>query len=98
LIGFAGLADYPHLLSSLSVIEQGIGFSTLALGLAVGLPAAAAQAFAVHQREKGREAEVVVYPGAGHAFFNDTRADVYREDAAKDAWARTLDLFGRHLS
>ena len=57
----------------------------------------AAQAFAVHQREKGREAEVVVYPGAGHAFFNDTRADVYREDAAKDAWARTLDLFGRHL-
>ncbi|MDX6522421.1 MAG: alpha,2-mannosyltransferase [Gaiellales bacterium] len=46
LIGFAGLADYPHLLSSLSVIEQEIGFSTLALGAAVGLPAAAAQAFA----------------------------------------------------
>jgi carboxymethylenebutenolidase len=57
----------------------------------------AAQAFAEHQREKGREAEVVVYPGAGHAFFNDTRTDVYRQDAATDAWARTLDLFGRHL-
>jgi hypothetical protein len=46
LIGYAGMADYPHLLSSLSAIEQGIGFSTLALGLAVGLPASAAQAFA----------------------------------------------------
>ena len=57
----------------------------------------AAQAFAADQREKGREAEVVVYPAAGHAFFNDTRADVYREAAAKDAWARTLDLFDRHL-
>ncbi len=56
-----------------------------------------AQAFAQAQRSKGREAEVIVYPGAGHAFFNDTREDVFREEAAKDAWSRTLDLFGRQL-
>jgi hypothetical protein len=44
LIGFRGFAGYPHLLSSLSAIEQSIGFSTTALGLALGLPPAAAQA------------------------------------------------------
>ena len=43
LIGFDGLADYPRLLSSLSTIEQSVGFSTTALGLALGLPPAGAQ-------------------------------------------------------
>jgi carboxymethylenebutenolidase len=56
-----------------------------------------AQAFAANQRKRGREAEVVVYPGAGHAFFNDTRPEAYRKEAANDAWRRTLDHFGRHL-
>jgi|OpeIllAssembly_1097287.scaffolds.fasta_scaffold25707_2 carboxymethylenebutenolidase len=56
-----------------------------------------AQAFAERQRGKGREAEVVVYPGAGHAFFNNDRPEVFRQDAANDAWRRTLTHFGRHL-
>jgi carboxymethylenebutenolidase len=56
-----------------------------------------AQAFAANQRKRGCEAEVVVYPGAGHAFFNDTRPEAYRKEAANDAWRRTLDHFGRHL-
>jgi carboxymethylenebutenolidase len=42
-------------------------------------------------------AEVQIYPGAPHAFFNDTREDVYREREAKDAWERTLRLFQRYL-
>jgi carboxymethylenebutenolidase len=41
--------------------------------------------------------EIVSYPGAGHAFFNDTRADAYRPDAAADAWPRALAFFRRHL-
>ena len=56
-----------------------------------------AQAFAESQRKRGRLAEVIVYPGAGHAFFNDTRPEAFRRDAANDAWRRTLDHFGRHL-
>jgi carboxymethylenebutenolidase len=56
-----------------------------------------ARAFAEAQRARGREADVVVYPGAGHAFFNDTRPEAYREGAANYAWRRTLDHFGRHL-
>ena len=56
-----------------------------------------AKAFAEGQRKRGREAEVIIYPGAGHAFFNNERPEAYRKDAANDAWRRTLDLFGRHL-
>ncbi len=37
-------------------------------------------------------AEVVVYPEAGHAFLNDTRPDLYRPEAAADAWRRTVDF------
>jgi carboxymethylenebutenolidase len=40
---------------------------------------------------------VVVYPGAGHAFFNDTRPEVFHREAANDAWRRTLELFGKYL-
>jgi carboxymethylenebutenolidase len=56
-----------------------------------------AQAFAERQRAAGREAEVVIYPGAGHAFFNDDRPDVYVAEAAADAWRRTLEHFGRQI-
>jgi carboxymethylenebutenolidase len=37
----------------------------------------------------GRSLELHVYPGAPHAFFNDTRAS-YRPDPARHAWARAL--------
>jgi carboxymethylenebutenolidase len=36
--------------------------------------------------------EFHIYPGAGHAFFNDTKP-TYRGHAAEDAWRRTLDFF-----
>jgi carboxymethylenebutenolidase len=42
--------------------------------------------------------EVVSYPEAGHAFFNDSRPDVYVASAAEDAWPRTLEFFRRHLA
>ena len=38
-----------------------------------------------------------MYPDAGHGFFNDDRHE-YREHAARDAWRRMLELFGRTLS
>jgi carboxymethylenebutenolidase len=40
--------------------------------------------------------EVVSYD-ADHAFFNDTRPQVYRAEAAKDAWRRVLEHFQKHL-
>jgi carboxymethylenebutenolidase len=41
--------------------------------------------------------EIRVYPGAGHAFFNDTRPDAYRPAAAADAWPRALAFLHQHL-
>ena len=41
--------------------------------------------------------ELYVYDGAQHAFHNDTAPTRYNEEAAKLAWQRTLDFFGRHL-
>jgi carboxymethylenebutenolidase len=41
--------------------------------------------------------EVHIYPGAEHAFFNDTRPQIYNPDAAQDAWERTLDWLRRYL-
>jgi carboxymethylenebutenolidase len=41
--------------------------------------------------------EVVSYD-ADHAFFNDTRPDVYDPLAAKDAWRRVLAHFREHLA
>ncbi len=38
-----------------------------------------------------------IYPDAGHAFFNDTRPEAYKAEAANDAWKRTLAFFGEHL-
>ena len=39
--------------------------------------------------------ETVSYD-ADHAFFNDTRPEVYDDGAAKDAWQRVLKHFERH--
>src|SRR6185295_19491171 len=41
--------------------------------------------------------EVVSYDD-DHAFFNDTRPQVYDADAAADAWRRVLDLFRKNLA
>jgi carboxymethylenebutenolidase len=41
--------------------------------------------------------EYKIYPGARHAFFHDLRPDRYHPEAAKEAWARTLDFFKRNL-
>lgn len=57
-----------------------------------------AQAFTDAQEQKGIDTELVQYPGAGHAFFNDTRTTVYRADAAADTWTRTLAFFTQQLS
>lgn len=38
----------------------------------------------------GRPFTYHIYPGAPHAFFNDTRTSTYRPEAARDAWERVL--------
>jgi carboxymethylenebutenolidase len=47
--------------------------------------------------EAGGEVEVYDYPGSSHAFFNDTRPEVYDKKHADAAWRRTLDLLKSRL-
>jgi len=48
-------------------------------------------------KKYGKSFEYKIYAGAPHAFNNDTSAQSYREEAAKEAWAKTLDFFKKHL-
>ena len=43
------------------------------------------------------EYQIYMYEGANHAFFNDTRADRYHEEAAQLAWERTIAFFKEKL-
>jgi carboxymethylenebutenolidase len=45
----------------------------------------------------GKAYEVYIYKGVNHGFHNDTTPR-YDEAAAKLAWSRTLDFFGKHLA
>ena len=48
-------------------------------------------------RDLGKDAELLVYPGVDHAFFNDTRPEVYDAAAADLAWTRTLEFLRAKL-
>jgi carboxymethylenebutenolidase len=45
-----------------------------------------------------KSVDIKIYPGAPHAFANPNNPwKGYREDAAKDAWTRSLAFFVKHL-
>jgi carboxymethylenebutenolidase len=48
-------------------------------------------------KKYGKSFEYKIYAGAPHAFNSDTSPQSYREEAAKEAWARTLEFFKKHL-
>lgn len=47
-------------------------------------------------KKAGKDFEYMVFPAAGHAFFNDT-SERYKADAAKDAWVRTLAFLRKRV-
>ena len=59
--------------------------------------AADAEALQTTLRSLSKDATLHVYPGVDHAFFNDTRPEVYDPNAATTAWSRVLDLFHAEL-
>jgi carboxymethylenebutenolidase len=48
-------------------------------------------------QEQGVDVEMFIYPDADHAFFNDTRPEVYNADASQQAWSRALTFLRGHL-
>ncbi len=61
------------------------------------IPLADVDALRARAAKAALPVEVVVYTGAGHAFANETRADVYRPEAAADGWRRALAFLAREL-
>ncbi|MCL4312842.1 MAG: dienelactone hydrolase family protein [Actinobacteria bacterium] len=61
-------------------------------------PPDAAKGLAEKLRSLGKEVEVFVYEGTDHAFFNDTRPEVYKPEAASQAWTRTIDFLRSRLA
>jgi len=56
----------------------------------------------VHKLEKqmkelGKSFEVHIYENSDHAFFNDTRPEVYDAEASADAWDRSIKFLHEHL-
>lgn len=46
----------------------------------------------------GKKIDVIIYPDADHAFFNDTRPAVYNPEASADAWERTIKFLRSTLT
>ena len=49
-------------------------------------------------QQAGGSIETHIYPKAQHAFFNNTRSEVYNPEAAADAWEKTLVFFQQNLA
>jgi carboxymethylenebutenolidase len=60
-------------------------------------PPEAAHALEAQLRSLGKEATVVVHPGADHAFFNTTRPEVYNAEEAANLWRSVIAFFKTHL-
>jgi len=61
-----------------------------------GIPVESVREFESALGELGKQAEIRIYPGAGHAFANPSGTR-YNAPAAEDAWTRAVAFFGRHL-
>jgi carboxymethylenebutenolidase len=62
-----------------------------------GIPLPAVRIMADALTESDIQNEIHVYEGVQHAFFNDTRQS-YNDEAATDAWSKTLAWFREHLA
>ncbi|MGI9232009.1 MAG: dienelactone hydrolase family protein [Woeseiaceae bacterium] len=62
-----------------------------------GIKVSSVKAFDAALARLRKNYEIHIYPGVGHAFANPT-GNNFNEAAAKDAWLRTLEFFGRYLS
>ena len=61
------------------------------------VPPAAARTLETALREAGKRSDFTIHPGVRHAFFNDTRPDVFDAEASARAWGDTLAFFRAEL-
>ncbi|MHB1987187.1 MAG: dienelactone hydrolase family protein [Acidimicrobiales bacterium] len=61
-------------------------------------PEAARQLEAQVKSGGNTDVTIHIYPGTDHAFFNDTRPEVYAPEASRLAWERTIEFFKSRLA
>jgi carboxymethylenebutenolidase len=61
-----------------------------------GIPVSEVKRFQAALEELHKNAQIIIYPGAGHAFANPSGTR-YVESAAQDSWRRTVAFFRRYL-
>lgn len=62
-----------------------------------GIPVDSVRGFQQALEKLGKEHEIEIYPGVGHAFANPSGTS-YNADVAAQAWERTVDFLHRHLT
>ncbi len=104
----AGVAFYGRLAGSKSALQPGSAIEEVkalkapVLGqygaLDKGIPVADVEAMraALQKAGKAPPSAITLYPGADHGFMADYRPS-YNEAAAQQAWAATLDWFGKYV-
>jgi carboxymethylenebutenolidase len=65
--------------------------------LDTGIPPEKLKEFEDALKKAGKTADIKIYEGAKHGFFNNTRPEAYNAEAAADAWQRTLKFFHERL-
>jgi carboxymethylenebutenolidase len=61
-----------------------------------GIPVADVERFEAALKTAGKDATIIIYRGAGHAFFNEERSS-YDMEVAQDAWHRTREFLDKYL-
>ena len=94
----AAVVNYGKLITSKDTLT-GIHASVLGnfAGEDQGIPPADVLDFEKTMKGVGKDVDVKIYEGRGHAFINPNNKKGYDEAAAKDAWARTDAFFAKNL-
>jgi carboxymethylenebutenolidase len=61
------------------------------------VPPSAARQLEADLQAAGKTADITIFEGADHAFFNDTRAEAYDEAHAATCWSRMLAFYRDHV-
>ncbi|SRR5712692_81937 len=62
-----------------------------------GVPASEGREREKQLKAMGKNVQLIVYRNADHAFFNDTRKEVYNPEAAQNAWRTVVDFLRKHV-
>jgi len=93
------VADFYGVHPNVSLDLSGLDAAVLGIfaELDAFVPPATARKLQQDLLDAGKRADFRIFDEADHAFFNDTRPDVYNASAAAEAWNLTLNFFRAEL-